>query len=140
MPSPFQSINFLSINDFLGYLPPVELAITEALRLIILDCIPEAKERLAYNVPFYYRRSRICFIWPGSVPWGKKEKRGVELGFCRGHLLTDSSYLDKGARKEVYVKTFYDVKEIDRDAIRQLLYEAAVIDEDLYRKKKPQKH
>jgi hypothetical protein len=126
----FQPFSFKNVNDFLGTLPEDELKITEALRALAFECIPDVKEKLGYNVPFYSRYSRICFIWPGAVPWGKKIKKGVELGFCKGNFLADPSYLNIGNRKEVYIKTFYSLKEIDQDVVRQLLYEAAVIDEE----------
>ena len=126
----FQPFSFKTVGEFLASLPDDELRITEALREIIFECIPDIKEKLGYNVPFYTRYSRICFIWPGSVPWGKTIKQGVELGFCKGNLLADPSYLNIGNRKEVYIKTFYSLKEIDQDIIRQLLYEAAFIDEE----------
>ena len=128
MPNAFQPFDFRKVTDHLDYLPEQELAIVECLRNLVLECIPDCTEKLAYNVPFYYRHSRICFIWPGSVPWGNI-KSGVEIGFCKGHLLTDSSYLHAGNRKEVNIKTFQQVKEIDLQVLRQLLYEAALIDE-----------
>jgi len=132
----FQPIRFKSINEFLDYLPPTELKIVERLRSLVLECIPDAKEKLSYNVPYYYRHTRICYIWPGSVPWGKVPEGGVVLGFCKGQLLADASYLEIGERKEVYTKTFYSTKEIDADIVRQLLYEAAAIDEAVKRQKK----
>ena len=131
----FQPIAFTNVRDFLAYLPPEELEMVELLRTIVLESIPDCKEKLAYNVPFYYRHSRICFIWPGSVPWGKT-KEGVEMGFCKGHLLSDSSYLNAGDRKEVYIKTFQNVKEMNVAQLHALLYEAVLIDEELYRTKK----
>jgi hypothetical protein len=128
--SEFQNVHFKTVDEFLRFLPEEESKIVLALRSLVQDCIPDVKERLAYNVPYYYRYSRICFIWPASVPWGKRqEKSGVEFGFCSGHLLSDASYLDKGNRKEVYIKTFQSVREIDGEALRQLLYEAVSIDE-----------
>ncbi|MEI6947571.1 DUF1801 domain-containing protein [Paraflavisolibacter sp. H34] len=133
--NPFQNVNFQSVNEFLHYLPEEELVMVELLRELTLECIPGVKEKLAYNVPFYYRYSRICFIWPGSVPWGKNTKPGVEFGFCKGHLLSDPGYLNKGTRKEVYIKTFFTPKEIDRPALRQLLYEAVLIDEETRKSK-----
>jgi hypothetical protein len=132
----FQDVDFRTVGEFLDYLPPAELKIVERLRELVFECIPDAKEKLAYNVPFYYRYARIVFIWAGSVPWGKTPKEGVELGFCRGHLLSDPSYLNAGNRKEVYIKTFYSTKDIDADAVRQLLYEAVVIDEEEHRAKR----
>ena len=132
----FQPFSFTTVNDFLSYLPDEELKIVEALRMLVIKCVPDAKEKLSYNVPFYFRYARICFIWPGSVPWGKKIKTGVELGFCKGYLLPDPSYLNIGNRKEVFIKTFHSLKEIDWDLLQQLLYEAIAIDEEQYRNNK----
>jgi hypothetical protein len=130
----FQDVNFRNVQEFLDHLPEEELKIVEYLRELVLQCIPDVREKLSYNVPFYYRHSRICFIWPGSVPWGKKKKIGVELGFCRGHLLSDPSYLNRGTRKEVFIKTFPSVKEIEVEKVKELLYEAVVIDTEMARK------
>lgn len=132
----FQNVSFNNVHQFLAYLPDGELKMVEQLRELVFECIPAVKEKLAYNVPFYYRYLRICFIWPGSVQWGSKPKEGVEFGFCKGNLLSDPSYLNIGNRKEVYIKTFYSLKEIDWDILRQLLFEAVVIDEEENRKAK----
>lgn len=137
--NPFQDVAFRNVQDFLDYLPDGEAKLVESLRHLVFECIPDVQEKLAYNVPFYYRYSRICFIWPGSVPWGKTQKAGVEFGFCKGHLLSDSSYLNKGSRKEVYIKTFYHLKEIETDVLRSLLYEAVALDDEDGRLKKTAK-
>lgn len=127
--NPFQNISFHSIEELLGFLPPEEQKLVEQLREIVFSSIPDAKEKLSYNVPFYYRHTRICFIWPRSVPWGGI-REGVLLGFCKGHLLSDSSYLETGTRKNVFTKTFSSTKEIDREKLSQLLYEAVWIDDE----------
>lgn len=132
----FQPIRFASVNDFLDHLPPAELKLAERLRSLVQECLPDAKEKLSYNVPYYARHARICYIWPGSVPWGKVPEGGVALGFCKGHLLADAGYLETGTRKEVYTKTFYTTRDIDADRVRQLLYEAAAVDEAVKRQKK----
>jgi hypothetical protein len=139
---PFQNVSFSTIEEMLEVLPPEEKKLVEQLRAVVFACIPDATERLSYNVPFYYRHTRICFIWPGSVPWGGI-REGVMLGFCKGSRLTDAGYLEKGSRKTVFTKTFYTTKEIDREAISQLLYEAVLVDEvdnRAKRQKKARKH
>ncbi len=136
--NPFQNVSFGTVEEMLDYIPPEERKVVEQLREIVLDCLPVAKEKLSYNVPFYYCHSRICFIWPGSVPWGGI-KEGVLFGFCKGHLLSDVDYLDKGTRKNVFTKTFHTTKEINREALSQLLYEAAWIDEEEKKLKKRKK-
>ena len=91
--------------------------------------IPGCREKLAYNVPFFYKKSRICFIWPSSVPWGNVALQGVQFGFCKGYLLNDrAGYLDKGSRKEVSTRTFFSPDEIDTDLLKSYLYDAFLID------------
>lgn len=123
-----QHTKFKSVGEFLDYIPEEELKIVSALRNIILECLPECEEKLSYNVPYYYRHSRICCIWPASIPWGGFDS-GVVIGFCRGNQLSDKiNYLEKGNRKKVYTKTFHSVDEIEPDLLKSYLYEAIDID------------
>lgn len=103
MKNPFQKgLSFKTADDILDYLPEEERKLLEILRSLVLDCIPDALEKISYNVPFYSRRKRICFIWPASIPWGGV-KDGVALGFTKGHLLGNPALLEKGSgRKYVY--------------------------------------
>ncbi|MDX2247535.1 MAG: DUF1801 domain-containing protein [Bacteroidia bacterium] len=124
-----QSVKFRSIEEFLDYLPDHERVMVDILREIIWECIPECREKLSYNVPYYWRHSRICFIWPSSVPWGKVKLHGVQLGFCEGNRLNDDiGFLEKGNRKQVYIKTFMKPEEIQPELIRAYLYEAVEVD------------
>lgn len=125
-----QNVNFNSVEEFLDYLPDKEREIVDYLREIILECIPDCQEKLSYNVPYYYKHSRICFIWPASVPWGNVKLKGVQLGFCMGNLLQDDiNYLEKGNRKQVYSKTFFNITDIDVDLLRTYLFDAVEVDE-----------
>ena len=111
--SKIQKIKYESINDFLNFLPKNELEIVQYLRKLILKCFPHPIEKLSYNVPYYYQHSRVCFIWPSSIPWGNVQKNGVLLGFCNGNLMRDEiNYLEKGNRKQVFVKTFHKIEDI----------------------------
>ena len=66
-----QNVSFQSVEDFLMYLPDEERKIVDALRKLILHVMPDAKEKLSYNVPYFWLHSRVCFIWPSAIPWGK---------------------------------------------------------------------
>lgn len=132
----FQNVDFKTVDDFLDYLPEHERPIVDLLRELILDCIPDVKEKLSYNVPFYKRHSNICFIWPASVPWGKHRQEGVRLGFTKGYLMNDDlNYLDKGERKQVYMKDFTKLEEIDIDLLKAYIFEAILVDETINRGK-----
>jgi len=127
----FQNVSFRSLGDFFDYLPENELRVVESLRDLILDTLPEPKEKLSFNVPYYQCYRNVCFIWPGSIGWGGV-KDGVLLGFVQGHLMMDDEhYLEKGNRKYVRTRRFCQRQEIDFDKVRSLLHEAAAIDEEL---------
>ncbi len=133
-----QNVSFNNIEEFLAYLPEDELKIVELLRKIVFSCTPDCTEKLSYNVPFYKKHTNICFIWPSSVTWGNNMKqRGVRFGFSNGYQLQDEiNYLDKGDRKQVYWRDFYDVKDIDTDLLKAYIFEAALIDEKNMKAKK----
>lgn len=131
-----QNVNFHSIEEFLAFLPPEELEVVEFLRQLIYDCIPDVSERLSYNVPYFKRHKTICFLWPGSVLWGKKQTyTGVRLGFTQGHLLSDEiGYLNLEGRKQVAWRDFQSIEEIDVELLQMYIYEAVVVDEGWQRK------
>lgn len=137
--SKFQNLHFRSIDDFWEYIPAEEVKLTKYLRSIILECMPDATEKFAYNVPFYYRHSRIFYLWPASVAWGRI-KTGVLLGFCRGILLQDElNYLDKSGRQEMASETFTSISEVDADLLKAYIFEAMELDEQGYLAKKHKK-
>lgn len=123
------NIKFRSLIEFWDYLPEDERIITDVLRQIILETLPpNSKEKLTYNVPFYYGKRRICLIWPASVPYGGI-KSGVLLGFCQGNKLKDKDhYLTHGTNKQIFYKIYHSTDEIDPDSIMKLLKEAIELD------------
>jgi uncharacterized protein YdhG (YjbR/CyaY superfamily) len=127
-----QGLELKTIEEFLDYLNEEELEIVLFLRKIILECMPDCKEKLAYNVPFYYRHSRICYIWPASIPWGKVEK-GVAIGFCKGTSFLDETFESTRFASKL---TFNSVKEIDVPLLKQQIYEAILIDEQIVKAKR----
>jgi hypothetical protein len=131
-----KGLKFQSFVEFWDFLPENERIIVDVLRQIILENLPSTcKEKLAYNVPYYYGKKRICLIWPGSVPWGGI-RDGVLLGFCQGYKLSDpENYLIHGTNKRVYYKIYHSVEEINETAIISLLKEAVNYDTTLQSRK-----
>jgi hypothetical protein len=130
--SKMQNISFDTVEDFLDFLPADEVRIVNVLRMLVLDCMPDAIEKLSFNVPFYKRHKTVCFIWPASVFWGsKKTYEGVRFGFANGYLMQDEiGYLNKGDRKQIYWRDFTSVSEIDVSLLRAYLFEAMIIDDE----------
>ncbi|MEA5557352.1 DUF1801 domain-containing protein [Nodularia spumigena] len=125
----FQSVSFESVDACLAFIPSQEREIVVHLRQLIFKTIPEVKEKLSYNVPFYFRKERICFIWPCSIPWGGI-KEGVQLGFANGAKLNDEfGYLTQSKGKSIATKLFFSVADVDEEIVIRLLEEALLLDE-----------
>jgi hypothetical protein len=126
-----QNVSFRSVDEFLDFIPPVELKMVVPLRRLVLESVPGITEKLSYNVPFYRRHKGLFFIWPASVLWGKYQTfKGVRFGFQQGNLLSDEEgYLDRGSRKQVFWKNFTSLSQIEPERLKMYIYEAALIDE-----------
>jgi hypothetical protein len=128
------------VDEIIHDLPKDEQVIVKRLRELTLECLPKAREKNNYGVPFYTRNRMICFIWPPSIYWGPKkpeyQSKGVTLGFCQGNLFAneDGALLAEG-RKQVYCMYFKTVSEIEEEQIRALLFEADLIDQQFQKKK-----
>lgn len=122
-----KGLKFRHFNDFIEYLEGEELRLVESLRNLIVQHLPTVEERLAYNVPFYYGRKRIAYIWPSIIPWGGIDS-GVALGFCQAHLMQPTGSLLRGNGKHVKYLHLFNTKKLDNVLISDLLLEAYEID------------
>jgi hypothetical protein len=115
--------------QLLEILPENERIIVDVLRQIIFENLPAyCKEKMSYNVPFFYGNKGICIIWPSTVPRGGI-KEGVLLGFWYGNKLIDEdNYLTHGTNKQIFYKIYKTPEEIDEAAIVKLLHEAIAVD------------
>lgn len=110
-------------------LPEDEKIIVDVLRQIIIETLPAyCREKISYNVPFFYGNKGICIIWPSTVPRGGI-KKGVLLGFWYGNKLADpDGFLSHGTNKQIYFKIYHTVDEINEKPIKKLLKEAIKVD------------
>ena len=118
-----------SILQLYDAIPEHERIMVDVLRAIITENLPAYwKEKISYQVPFFYGHKGICIIWPSAIPRGGI-KKGVLLGFWYGNKLTDAdNYLMHGTNKQIFYKIYNDVEEIKVKAIVKLLKEAAKLD------------
>jgi Domain of unknown function (DU1801) len=126
---PSSSIKIKNLLDLFAVLPENERIIVDVLRQIIIETLPKhCREKISYNVPFFYGRKGICIIWPSTIPGGGI-KKGVLLGFWYGNKLNDKeNYLTHGSNKQIFYKIFNSPDEIDDKPIKKLLKEAIKID------------
>ena len=110
--------------------------ILDVLRQIVIENLPATcKEKISYNVPYFYGKKGICLIWPAAIPRGGI-KQGVLLGFWYGNKLQDvDNYLTHGTNKQIFYKIFTSIEEIDVEAINKLLKEAVQLDQNTNEKK-----
>lgn len=118
-----------SLIELFDLLPDNERIIVDVLRQIIIENLPAyCKEKISYNVPFFYGKKGICIVWPATVPRGGI-KKGVLLGFWYGCKLKDvDNYLTHGTNKQIFYKIYYTPEEINEKAIKKLLKEAVAFD------------
>lgn len=117
------------VEELIEKITEEEWLIVDVLRGIIKDKLPDyCREKISYNVPYFYGNKGICIIWPSSIPRGGI-KEGVLLGFWQGNKLNDfDGYLERGTNRKIFYKIFKNVNEINIEAIDKLLEEAILID------------
>ncbi|NET34010.1 MAG: DUF1801 domain-containing protein [Cyanothece sp. SIO1E1] len=130
MMKPRPSIRIRSLIQLFEVIPEEERILVDILRQIVLEKLPSyCREKISYNVPYFYGKKGICIIWPAGIPRGGI-KEGVLLGFWQGYRLQDEDqYLDRGTNKKIFYKIYRSPEEIDEGAIHKLLQEAIALDQ-----------
>jgi len=125
------NLKIRSVLQLYDVIPEQERIIVDVLRQIISDQLPAyCKEKISYNVPFFYGNKGICIIWPAAIPRGGI-KKGVLLGFWYGNKLADAdNYLTHGTNKQIFYKIYNDLEDINVKAVVKLLKEAVKLDKD----------
>jgi len=118
-----------SLVQLYELLPENEKIIVDVLRHIVIDTLPKyCKEKISFNVPYFYGKKGICIIWPSTIPRGGI-KEGVLFGFWYGNRLNDvDKYLIQGTNKQIFYKIYKTPKEINQRKIVRLLKEAVRVD------------
>ena len=131
------SVKIKSLVQLYELVPEEERIITDVLRQIIIETLPAyCKEKISYNVPFFYGHRSICLVWPSAIPRGGI-KKGVLLGFWYGNRLKDEgNYLTHGTNKQIFYKIFCSADEIEEAPLVKIIKEAAGLDEQFSVKKR----
>ncbi len=122
-----------SIQDFIDNLQGTQKEIIQYLNDLLLS-IPDVEGKIRYKIPFYYRKSWVCYLNP-------IKKNKVELAFIRGNELSNEyNFLDNKGRKQVYGIEFSTINEVDEEMLYAIIMEALVLDETIpYTSKKKKK-
>lgn len=86
---------------------------------------PGVVSKIRYQIPFYYRKSWICYLNP-------VKKGGIELAFLRGNELSnEQGLLDFRGRKQVAGIVFNQLAGIPEEAVMEMIQEALLLDEEI---------
>lgn len=89
----------------------------------IISTYPQVTCRIRYKVPFFYRKTWICYLNP-------LKNAGVELCFVRANELSNEyGLLDFKNRTQVAGVTYFLADEIREDTLTEVLQEALLLDE-----------
>ncbi len=84
---------------------------------------PAITTKIRYKVPFYYRKSWICYLNP-------QKKGAVDFCFIRGNELSnEQGILEAKDRKQVRSLTFNRVEEIPTETLDEIIQEAILLDD-----------
>lgn len=83
---------------------------------------PEMTSRIRYKIPFYSRKSWVCYANPRDG--------GIELAFIQGaELSNEQGLLHARGRKMVTGAVFHSVGDIPQAALLEVIQEALLLDE-----------
>jgi hypothetical protein len=82
-------------------------------------------DKLKFKLPFYYRKSWICYLKP-------TKSNTVELAFLRGNELSNSQgLLEHKGRKQVWSIDFTNLHNIPVDTLKEVIQEALILDDSV---------
>ena len=121
----------MTVQGFIASYESPKKEMMTVLRSWIHDLGPHIQEKISYRIPFFYFYGPLCYLSP--------RREGIELAFTKGHHLEDESGLLKAeGRKQVRSRVFFSVAELEEyeDTLRQLLNQAAILNEYHFKQKR----
>ena len=110
-----------TIEKLINRLPEKQCEFVSQVRSIILSAHPEMTEKLTFSTPFFSCRQWLCYF-------NILDNGGLEVGFCKGHLLTDSYSLLIARNRKVVRSIVYESLELfDEKIFREYLEQAITL-------------
>ena len=117
---------YISIEDFIESQEPVNTALMNQLRNLILNAHPKMRERFLFNTAMFGVKNELCYF----VVLNKN--KGIEVGFHRGFQMSnEQGLLESKKRKFIHGITLKDLEDLkNKEAIfKEILQEAIILDE-----------
>lgn len=122
------------VQDYIASQRTSHKEIMSVMRRWILDLGPHAQEKISYTVPYFYFYGPLCYLNPALD--------GVDLSFVHGKKLSNEhQLLENKNRKTVASIRFHSLAELEEreEQVRQILNEAAILNQYLHNLKKKKK-
>ncbi|MEM6263780.1 MAG: DUF1801 domain-containing protein [Bacteroidota bacterium] len=111
-----------AVFEFICSHPSPQREILEHLHELLVS-FPQVETKIRYKIPFYYRKSWICYLNP-------VKNKGIEIAFLRGNELADEEkLLSFNGRKQVAGLSLYQLADIPEPGLERLLHEAIILDD-----------
>ena len=110
-----------TVNDYIGELEVWQADIVTALRELVLEAAPDAKETFKWSQPVYESNGPFLYI--------KAFKDHVNLGFWRGVEMKDPEGLLKGSGVKMRHVPLKGVEEIQQERFQDFIREAVELNQ-----------
>ncbi len=110
------------VDDFIATkILPEYRAIAERLRVLMKECVPDAREVIAYGVPMWRRKKMLAVISP--------TKKGITFALSQGASFEDKFGLLEGVGNRSKNVRMKSVDDINEDALRYYIAQAVTHDD-----------
>lgn len=117
---------FIAVNAVVDYINGLEGAQRDIMFAIheMLSSYPDVTSKLRYKIPFYDRKSWVCYLNPVKPD-------GIELAFIHGKELSNvQGILQIKGRKQIMGIELFSLHDIPIDSIQEVLMEAFLLDDE----------
>lgn len=112
------------VEDFLYQQAEEQRAIMLYLHQLLMQ-LPGVHTKIRYQIPFYYRKSWICYLNP-------RQDGSVELAFTRANELSNvQGLLNFRERKQVAGMIWQDQASYPEEQVMEVIQEALLLDESV---------
>jgi hypothetical protein len=106
------------VDIYIDDLPENQKAIVTTIRHLLLELVPNIREKYSFKLPFYHYFGMFCYI--NKIP------NGIDFCFCRGKdLMEEFPQLLLKKRAKIAGVELYSVKEIHTKAVKEIILTAA---------------
>ncbi len=120
-----------AVEYYIEDLPKSARTLFKVTRSLILDSGPAITEKISYKIPFFYYFGPLVYL--------NQYKGGVDIGFFRGHALSNEQQLLEIRERKIVASIpilSLEVFNQHENQVREILQEALLLNEMLYKNKK----